>query len=169
MHNRMKDIDVVLYLRSGIFGVIDSLVSTVGLLSGIAVGGTPRHAIIITGIIYAFVEGFSMAVGSFLSETSAEEYETRGDGGWRPVVAGLVMLAAFILSACIPILPYVFLPGAQALTVSIVVSILALFGLGLATARISKVPFLSRAARMAALGGAAIIIGVIVGKFLKVA
>ncbi len=68
-----------LYLRNIIFGISDSLVSTVGLLAGIDAAGTPRQAILLTGIVYAFVEAFSMAVGSFLSEQSAEEYEVKGE------------------------------------------------------------------------------------------
>jgi VIT1/CCC1 family predicted Fe2+/Mn2+ transporter len=157
------------YLRDGIFGIADSLVSTVGLLSGINVGGTARPTIIITGVVYAFVEGFSMAVGSFLSEKSAEEFEAKGevrDG--RAVVGGAVMLAAFILASFIPIVPYFFFSLSGALWVSIVLSILALFCLGLVLARISKVSLFGHAMRMALLGGVAILIGVIVGKFMRV-
>lgn len=168
MSNRTKNIDVGLYLRSGIFGVTDSLVSTVGLLSGINVGGTTHQTIIVTGIVYAFVEGFSMAVGSFLSEKSAEEYRAKGEtAGWAPFVGGLVMLVAFVLASCIPIVPYFFFSSSMALWISVIVSILALFCLGLFTARMSKVSLFKHAARMATLGGLAILIGVIVGKFLK--
>ena len=54
------------YFSSFIFGVEDSLVSTVGLLSGVAVAGVTRTDIFITGIILIFVEAFSMGVGNFL-------------------------------------------------------------------------------------------------------
>ena len=67
-----------LYIRNIVFGVEDSLVSTVGLLSGIALGDIPRSTILFTGLVYIFVEAFSMAVGSFLSEESVEEYENTG-------------------------------------------------------------------------------------------
>ncbi len=72
-----------IYVRNIIFGIEDSLVSTVGLLAGIAVGNASIHTILSTGVIYVFVEGFSMAVGSFLSEESAQEYET-GMSGREP-------------------------------------------------------------------------------------
>ena len=52
----------------------DSLVSTVGLLSGVAVANVPMTTILLTGLILIFVEAISMAAGSFLSEYSAEGY-----------------------------------------------------------------------------------------------
>ncbi len=62
------------FIRNFVFGVEDSLVSTVGLLSGIAVAGIGRSDIVVTGVVLISVEVFSMGVGSFLSERSAEEY-----------------------------------------------------------------------------------------------
>ena len=56
--------DTEIYIRNITFGVTDSLVSTVRLLSGIDISGTTSRVIIMTGIIYAFVEAFSMAVGT---------------------------------------------------------------------------------------------------------
>ena len=54
------------YLRAFVFGVEDSLASTVGLLSGIAIAGAGRETILMTGIVLIFVEAFSMAIGDFL-------------------------------------------------------------------------------------------------------
>jgi VIT1/CCC1 family predicted Fe2+/Mn2+ transporter len=51
-----------IYLRNFIFGVEDSLVSTVGLLSGVAVAGVASRTILLTGVVLIFVEAFSMAV-----------------------------------------------------------------------------------------------------------
>jgi VIT1/CCC1 family predicted Fe2+/Mn2+ transporter len=161
-----KNID--LYVRNIVFGVADSLVSTVGLLSGIDASGTSRQIIILTGVVYAFVEAFSMAVGSFLSEQSAEEYDAKGevpDG--KPFAAGVVMFVSFILASFIPIVPYLFAGLTEALWLSIVLSIAALFVVGLVSARIVKVNVLRHAIEMALLGGAAIVIGVVVGKFIK--
>ena len=62
-----------MFLRNTVFGVEDSLVSTVGLLSGIAAtGSVSKSFILLTGIVYISVEAFSMAVGSFLSEEFVE-------------------------------------------------------------------------------------------------
>jgi VIT1/CCC1 family predicted Fe2+/Mn2+ transporter len=123
---------------------------------------------VLTGVVYAFVEAFSMAVGSFFSERSAEEYERQGvvtDG--KPFVGGVIMFVTFVLASFIPIVPYLLLPLGSALWVSILISIAALFVVGLVSAKITKVGMLRRAAQMALLGGAAIVIGVIVGRFVK--
>lgn len=157
-----------LYLRNIIFGISDSLVSTVGLLAGIDVAGTSRQAILLTGIVYAFVEAFSMAVGSFLSEQSAEEYEVKGEAtGTGPFTAGVAMFISFILASFIPIVPYLLLGLTMALWCSIGLSLIALFIVGMISAKIVKVNIISSALKMMLLGGAAIVIGVVVGKFIK--
>ena len=159
-----------LYLRNIIFGISDSLVSTVGLLAGIDAAGTARETILLTGIVYAFVEAFSMAVGSFLSEQSAEEYEVKGEAaGAGPFTAGVVMFVSFILASFIPILPYLIFGLTAALWCSIGFSLVALFIVGMISARIVKVNVMSHAVKMMFLGGAAIVIGVIVGKFVRAA
>jgi VIT1/CCC1 family predicted Fe2+/Mn2+ transporter len=157
-----------LYLRNIIFGVSDSLVSTVGLLAGIDVSGTTKQVILLTGIVYAFVEAFSMAVGSFLSEQSAEEYEAKGEVvNNKAIVSGIIMFISFVFASFIPILPYMFFGLSVALWVSMALSIAALFILGLVSARIVRVRMLGHAAKMAILGGSAIIIGVIVGRLVR--
>ena len=157
-----------LYLRNVIFGISDSLVSTVGLLAGIDAAGTPRQAILLTGIVYAFVEAFSMAVGSFLSEQYAEEYEVKGEAtGTGPFTAGVAMFISFILASFIPIVPYLLLGLTMALWCSIGLSLIALFIVGMISAKIVKVNIISSALKMMLLGGAAIVIGVVVGKFIK--
>jgi VIT1/CCC1 family predicted Fe2+/Mn2+ transporter len=157
-----------LYVRNIVFGISDSLVSTVGLLSGIDASGTSRQIIVLTGIVYAFVEAFSMAVGSFLSEQSTEEYDVKGEvPDAKPFVAGTVMFVSFILASFIPIVPYLFAGLTAALWTSIALSIAALFVVGLVSAKVDKVNILKHAIKMALLGGAAIVIGVVVGKFIK--
>jgi VIT1/CCC1 family predicted Fe2+/Mn2+ transporter len=157
-----------LYLRNVIFGIADSLVSTVGLLAGIDVAGTPRAAILLTGIVYAFVEAFSMAVGSFLSEQSAEEYEAKGETSETgPYTAGFVMFLSFVLASFIPIAPYMMFGVAAALWCSIGFSLIALLIVGMVSAKIVKVDIVKHGIKMMLLGGAAIVIGILVGKFVK--
>ena len=82
-----------LIIRNFTFGVEDSLVSTVGLLAGIALAGVGRETIVVTGLVLIFVEAFSMGVGSLLSEQSVEEYESSKEVSLaKPGIAALVML-----------------------------------------------------------------------------
>lgn len=153
------------YIRSIIFGISDSLVSTVGLLAGIDVSGTARSTIILTGIVYAFVEAFSMAVGGFLSEQSAEEYAAKKEiFDSKPYISGIVMFVSFVLAAFIPIVPYMVFNLDIALWISIALSIITLLALGIVMAKISKVNIVKHSLKMMFLGGSAIVIGVIVGQ-----
>ncbi len=67
------------YLRNFIFGVEDSLVSTVGLLAGVAAAEISAQAILTTGLVLIVVEGFSMGIGSFLTEETTEEKVSLSD------------------------------------------------------------------------------------------
>lgn len=157
---------VSLYLGAIVFGITDSLVSTVGLLAGVTAGGASARLVVLTGVVYAFVEAFSMAVGNFLSEESAEEYAARGDvSDALPLAIGAIMFFSFMLASLVPLAPYLLLPGPDALPVSILASLAALALAGAAGARLSRVPAASRALRMALLGGAAIALGILIGRF----
>ncbi len=156
-----------LYLRTIIFGIIDSLVSTVGLLAGLAVAHTPNATIILTGVVYAAVEALSMAVGNFLSEESAEEYDAKADVPDRmPITIGIVMFVVFLVVAFIPIAPYILARSPLSLLLSVALSILALFVAGAVSARIAHVRVFKRALRMALLGGVAIAVGITVAVLL---
>jgi VIT1/CCC1 family predicted Fe2+/Mn2+ transporter len=157
-----------LYLRNIIFGIVDSLVSTVGLVAGIDVSGVPHSTVILTGIVYAFVEAFSMAVGSFLSEQSTEEYAAQGEvQGTKPFIGSVVMFVTFVIAAFVPLTPYFISQTDAALWGSIASSVVALFIVGLISARLAKVNLAKHALKTALLGGAAIVIGILVGKFVK--
>lgn len=155
------------YFRNFIFGVEDSLVSTVGLLAGVAAAQAPKETILTTGTILIFVEALSMGVGSFLSEASAEEYRAEIGGKKKSAKAAVIMFSSYFLAGFIPLSPYIFLPVQIAFWVSIAVSIAALFFLGLTSGRISRSSLWKTGLRMAVLGGLAIIVGVVVGTVLK--
>lgn len=158
-----------MYLRSIVFGINDSLVSTVGFLAGISVAGVPSATIILTGTIYALVEAFSMAMGDFLSEESAEEYVSHSNVNDRPsIISAVLMFISCVLASLVPLVPYVIFASDTALVVSVCLSVFSLFVVGIVSARFSRLPMLWRGARMALLGGAAIAMGVSIGIFMPV-
>lgn len=154
-------------MRNFIFGVEDSLVSTVGLLSGIAVAGLPRSTILLTGVILIFVEAFSMAAGSFLSEDFVEEYMSRKPVSVRkPFVSGTVMFWSYLFFGFVSLAPYLFFPPGRALLISIILSLVLLYLLGVWGARISGISPNSRGLRMLLVGGLAIGVGVAAAKII---
>lgn len=65
-------------VRDVVFGLEDSLVSTLGTVTGVAVATQNAFYVLLTGIILVFVEAVSMMAGSYLSAKSAKElYEDR--------------------------------------------------------------------------------------------
>lgn len=124
------------YIRNFIFGVEDSLVSTVGLVSGVAVAGVDTKQVVLTGMVLIFVEAFSMGVGSLLSENSADEYESKSEVALSNSLGyALVMFISYLLSGFFVVFPYMFLPASRALWLSIAVSVVGLFYLDFGVGR----------------------------------
>lgn len=156
-----------LLLRNIIFGIEDSLVSTTGLLSGVAIAGVSSGTVILTGTVLIFVEAFSMAVGSFLSEDSVREYVTRDKNPYLASIAGgLVMFFSYFISGFIPLLPYVLWPAADAFWISIIAALIVLFLLGVFSAEMFRAHYLRQGMKMLLVGGVAIAIGILVGRLV---
>ncbi len=158
------------YIRNFIFGVEDSLVSTVGLLSGIAIAGVPRGTIFLTGVVLVLVEAFSMAAGSFLSEASAEEYQGKTYKN-VPLIDGTIMFFSYVIAGLVPLFPYLVFPVERAFVISIALALIALLGLGMFGALFinhQSRNILRRGLRMLVIGGLAILVGVAAGNIVGV-
>lgn len=157
-----------LFIRNFVFGVEDGLSSTVGLLSGIAVAGILREQILLTGAVLIFVEAFSMGIGSFLSESSVEEYEkqTYAPPG-APIIGATVMFFSYLVAGLIPLAPYFFLFPDAALSFSVALALIALYVLGTIEGRVSRADIKKSALRMVLVGGLAVLVGILVGALLK--
>lgn len=65
-------------VRDVVFGLEDSLVSTLGTITGVAVGTHNTFYVVLTGVVLVFVEAISMTAGSYLSSKSAKDlYDER--------------------------------------------------------------------------------------------
>lgn len=66
--SRLRDV-----IRDFVFGMEDGLVSNLGLVLGVYVGGAGQFAVILAGLASMFVGAFSMSAGSYLSAKSQRE------------------------------------------------------------------------------------------------
>jgi VIT1/CCC1 family predicted Fe2+/Mn2+ transporter len=156
------------YIRNFLFGAEDSLVSTVGLLSGVAIAGVSSANIILTGMVLIFVEAFSMAVGSFNSEYTAEEYVAQKTVPKKySITEGIIMFFSYFIFGFIPLGPYVFFSSSEALIYSATLSMIALFAVGYYGARVSGVNTFRGGMRTFLTGGIAIVLGLLVGVWLS--
>lgn len=110
-----------------------------------------------------------MGAGSFLSETSAEKYLTQNETPSRTsFVAGVVMFFSYLLAGFVPLVPYVLFPVATAFWAAIAISLASLFVLGVVGAKVSGTRVGRGGLRMLVIGGAALGVGVLVGRFFGV-
>lgn len=157
--------DYSLIVRNFTFGVEDSLVSTVGLLAGIAIASVDTKTIVLTGTVLIFVEAFSMGVGSLLSEQSVEEYQSNKEVALsKPIVAATVMFVSYVVAGFIPLAPYVFSTSRIAVWWSVGLTLLSLALLGALNAHIFRVRVWKDAIMTLLMGGLAIGVGIGVGQ-----
>ena len=60
-----------------VFGMEDGMVSTLGSITGIAVGSGGHFIVLLAGSVIIAVESVSMGIGSYLSNRSQEEVDER--------------------------------------------------------------------------------------------
>lgn len=102
-------------IKNIVYGSADSLISTMGLLNGIATAGVSHSVIFMSGIILIIVEALSMAVGAYISDTAfvvSDELREKSsqktvDLQNRLLYAG-VMFISYVFAGTIPMLPFIF-------------------------------------------------------------
>ena len=183
-------------LREVVFGAQDGILSTVALVTSVAVAVGDTSVVLVAGLAAAFAGMVSMATGAFLGSRAeldvqrseiareareledhpAEElaelvfmFQREGhtyaeaqdmaneismdkdlwlrtllekelgismDETTNPTKDALVMGASFIVAAIVPIVPYLFLEGTAAISVSITAALLSLLALGAGKGRL---------------------------------
>lgn len=154
------------YFRNIIFGAEDSLVSTGGVLFGIAATDVSLKTIILTGLIIIFVEALSMGAGAYLSESSIHEIKVEnGEKQHKdsPLLGGIIMFLSYFVAGFIPLLPYILVNSSYAKYVSLTLILVALFIIGYIPSK-----KLTKAFRMVFVAGIAAIIGLIVGNVANI-
>lgn len=156
-------------IRNFVFGVEDSLVSTVGLLAGIAAADITSKTIVTTGLVLIFVEAFSMGIGSFLTEEAAEEMDGGKSYNFDNSIGAVVMFVSYLLAGLFPLAPYVLFPRSIQVEASITTTLVGLVILGYGSSCLfgHKYPW-TRAVKMVVMGGLAVAVGMAVGHFFPV-
>ena len=210
-------------LREVVFGAQDGLLSTVALVTSVAVAIGDGATILVAGLAAAFAGMISMATGAYLGsraeqdvqraeiareareleENPAEEFAelvvilqregrtfeeantlaseiAQDKEAWlrtlvekelgisseettNPVKDALVMGVSFVVAAMIPIVPYLFLTGRNAIVVSVAGALVGLFVLGMGKGRlVSKSPLL-QGLEILVIGAISAAIGFILG------
>lgn len=155
------------YIRSSVFGIEDSLVSTTGLIAGVAVAASDKKFVIIAGVIAIAVEAISMAAGEFISEDTESDLSTERIKP-NSILSGFIMFVSYFLAGLIPIIPIILFPLPQSVYISITVAILSLFVLGVVKGKITRQSLIKSGLMVMIVGGVATAIGIIVGILFKI-
>jgi vacuolar iron transporter family protein len=154
------------YLRSALFGVEDSLVSTTGVIAGVGVGSSSEKVVLLAGFVALAVEALSMAAGEYLSERTLHQANSRHAG--KPLVGSLIMLVSYFMAGLLPLLAVVTLPLPESIVASVAIALAGLFLLGAIKSRFVKINWFKSGLEVLAVGGIATLIGVAAGAFLRV-
>ena len=170
----MVDLDDANTVRAGVFGVQDGIVSTFGLIMGVAGAQVSPEAVLIAGVAGAFSGAMSMGAGEYVSvKVQREMLSARGavedDANVSPHRAAAANSGLFVLGAAFPLVPFLFLVGLPAVALSTALSVLALFITGALLTRLTKRSPWASGARMLVIGGGAGVLGYLVGSVLGVA
>lgn len=154
-----------IFYKNMLFGSEDSLVSSVGVLFGLASSQSySKSQIILTGVIVIAVEAISMGIGSYLTEKEVGEIAKKKIKKSLPLFGGLVMFLSYCLSGLLVISPYLLLPTPQiARFISAGLTLLLLYLVGYLPSHNIKTGI-----RTLTLAGLAILTGFLIGKVFKV-
>jgi len=210
-----------------VFGMEDGMVSTLGALTGVAIGSLNAFTVLLTGLVIITVESISMGVGSYISTKSSLDITKRSlkekkleifespqkqkellqkiyiKDGWpktmagkmamtaaknkkmffqemtfhglritsdssiNPIKNGLFMFISYIIGGSIPLIAYFFLPIKQALIVSVIITLIGLFCLGVGTSRFTKRTWWKSGFELLTLAGIAALAGYFIGYYAE--
>ncbi len=101
-----------------------------------------------------------------LKEMVLHELKIGDDGESISIKGGFYMFFAYIIGGIIPLLSYLILPIKNAVPISIIVTLIGLFLLGISTTKFTKQPILKSGMRVLIMGGIALAVGLLAGIFI---
>lgn len=156
------------YLRSGLFGIQDGLVSTTGVVVGISIGVEQKAIIILASLVAVTVEASSMAAGQYSSEKAVHQMDKTGKHTDSLVIGALIMFVAYLIGGLVPIIPTIIFNQPQARMASIIAAFLGLFILGYFKGKLVEHKPWRSALELFIIGAIATAIGLIMGYVLRV-
>ena len=155
-------------MREIVFGLEDSLVTSLGTVTGIAVGTHNTYVVLLSGVVVIFTSVMSMSAGSYLSSKSADgtkrTWFRKNNLTKTSVRAGVVMGASYLLGGFIPLFPYLFLSTSQAILPSVLLTALVLLCVGIWSAHYTKRSPLRSGLEMVFISLGAALIGYVIGQ-----
>lgn len=155
-------------IRAAVFGIQDGIVSTFGIVMGVAGAQLSGETIVIAGIAGLASGAMSMAAGEYVSVQTQKELLAIGadiddDENVHPLKAAAANGGLFIGGGAVPLVPFLVGAGLPAIIASVLLSVLALFVTGAVLTRLTQRSPWRSGARMLIIGGGAGVIGFLIG------
>ncbi len=166
-------------LREFVYGGMDGAVTTFAVVTGAAGANLSARIILILGFANVLADGFSMSVGAYLSEKSAQDLSVHKgqstiDNRQSALVTSVATFVSFILVGFIPLSVYTIdfilgigLSSGSALAASAILTLSAFALIGLLRSRVTKISLRKAISESLGLGLAAAIISFFVGNILE--
>lgn len=157
-------------IREIVFGLGDSFVSTLGAVTGIAMGTGDKDIVILSGLVLIFVEAVSMAAGSYLSNKASDQANSlkKKKSWYTPKIASFVMGFSYLLGGTITIVPYLLFDINIALISSILITTISLFLVGVWKASLVNGNKLKSGLEMTTICLVAATLGFIIGRLAAI-
>lgn len=165
------------YLKSGVLGACDGIVTTFAVVAGVAGAGLPSSVIVVLGLSNMVADGLSMSVGDYLGERSEYQLIKQNTGKNAPRKlwkSGVVTFLAFNLAAVMPLFPYILspllgieIPSDLQFPLSIVATMIALFVAGSLRSLILKTSWIRNGLEMLAVGSVAALAAYVLGSLVE--
>lgn len=164
------------YLKEFVYGGIDGAVTTFAVVAGATGARFSTTVILVLGFANLIADGFSMAVGSYLSTKSERELmEKRGESVEdepSSVINGATTFASFILVGLVPLLAYtyanIFSTDTENLfLVACILTSFAFVGIGVLKSKVAKTSVIRSVLETVILGVIAAIFAYVLGDVLE--
>jgi VIT1/CCC1 family predicted Fe2+/Mn2+ transporter len=145
------------YIRDLVYGANDGIITTFAVVAGVAGGDLPTLAVLVVGTANLIADGVSMGAGNLLAiraHESARAADNLPEQEAYPWKHGLATLLAFVVAGAVPLMPYLT-PGdeGQRFYWSIVLTMVSLFGVGVARAAVTRERLWKGGLEMLVIGG----------------
>lgn len=144
------------YIRDLVYGASDGVITTFAIVAGVTGGTLDSITVLVLGVANLLADGLSMGVGNYLgirSEEKVREAQRLPEREAFPVRHGLATFLAFVIAGTVPLLPYVFSDlTANRFASSTILSLILLFTVGAARARVGAGTWWANGLEMLGLG-----------------
>ena len=160
------------YLPEFVYGGIDGAITTFAIVSGVMGAGLSSSIVLILGFANLFADGFSMAVSNYFSTKSRNEIDQKNEK--NQLKTAFATFVSFFLVGFIPLISFVIAAIsknssliANQFSYSILLTALALFGVGWFKGKITNNKKWKSAIQTLVIGGIAALLAFVVGYLIN--